>query len=189
MRLKREQDLVELSGDGRVISMKNKSMRPRAVKKMSIAKIKQQTLELDQHTKRDVRTQFGAFCWRKRKNGHEILLVTSRRSKRWILPKGWPVDGATPAEAALTEAWEEGGVVGKVRPICLGIYSYFKDLDEDNDLPCIVAVFPVKVKSLANDWPEKKQRKRKWVTPKQAAKMVQEPELAALLKNTNPLVL
>jgi len=164
-------------------------MRSRAVNKMSVAKIKQQTLDLENHSKRDVRTQFGAFCWRKRKNGHEVLLVTSRRSKRWILPKGWPVDGATPAEAALTEAWEEAGVVGKVRPICMGIYSYYKDLDEDTDLPCVVAVFPVKVKSLAKQWPEMKLRKRKWVSPKQASKLVQEPELAALLRNSDPLAL
>ena len=156
---------------------------------MSLAKIKQKTLELSSHSKRDVRTQFGAFCWRQRKNGHEVLLVTSRRSKRWILPKGWPIDGATPADAALREAWEEAGVIGKVRPVCLGIYSYFKDLDADSDLPCVVAVFPVKVKSLSKDWPEKKHRKRRWVSPKKAAELVQEPELAALLRNSDPLAL
>ena len=156
---------------------------------MSLAKVKQKTLELSNHSKRDVRTQFGAFCWRPRKKGFEVLLVTSKRSKRWIIPKGWPVDGATPAEAALTEAWEEAGVVGKVSPVCLGIFSYFKDLDEDTDLPCVVAVFPVKVKSLAKDWPEKDARKRRWVSPKRAAEMVQEPELAALLRNTDPLAL
>ena len=156
---------------------------------MSLTKIKQQSLELSNHTKRDVRTQFGAMCWRKRKNGHEVLLVTSRRSKRWILPKGWPVDGATPAEAAMTEAWEEAGVVGKVQPVCLGIYSYFKDLDNDTDLPCVVAVFPVKVKSLAEDWPARKMRQRRWLSPKKAADLVQAPELAALLRNSDPLAL
>ena len=156
---------------------------------MSLAKIKQKSLELSNHSKRDVRTQFGAFCWRARKNGHEVLLVTSRRSKRWILPKGWPMDGSTPAEAAMKEAWEEAGVIGKVRPVCLGIYSYHKDLDSDSDLPCVVAVFPVKVKSLAKDWPEKTLRKRRWVSPKKAAEMVEEPELAALLRNTDPMTL
>ena len=73
--------------------------------------------------------------------------------------------------------------------VCLGIYSYTKDIDPKTSLPCVVAVFPVKVKSLAKDWPEKDARKRRWVSPKRAAEMVQEPELAALLRNTDPLAL
>ncbi len=156
---------------------------------MSIAKIRQKSLELSDHSKRDVRTQFGALCWRERRGSHEVLLVTSKRSKRWILPKGWPMDGATPAEAAMTEAWEEAGVIGKVKPICMGIYSYYKDLDGESNLPCVVAVFPVKVKSLAKDWPEADRRKRRWVSAKKAADLVQEPELAALLRKTDPLAL
>ncbi|QMU58494.1 MAG: NUDIX domain-containing protein [Boseongicola sp.] len=153
---------------------------------MSLAKIKQQALRLSEHEKRDVRTQFGALCWRKHRSEVQVLLVTSRRSKRWIVPKGWPVDGATPAEAAMTEAWEEAGVKGKVKPICLGIFSYTKDLNDDANLPCIVALFPVKVKSLASKWPEMDQRKRKWFSLKVASGLVQEPELSAILKYFNP---
>ncbi|MEL7345614.1 MAG: NUDIX hydrolase, partial [Pseudomonadota bacterium] len=73
-----------------------------------------------------MRTQFGALCWRIKNGETRILLVTSRRTKRWILPKGWPLHGATPAKAATREAWEEAGARGKARPICLGIYSYLK---------------------------------------------------------------
>jgi 8-oxo-dGTP pyrophosphatase MutT (NUDIX family) len=154
--------------------------------KMSMAKIKQQALNLEKYTKRDVRTQFGALCWRRRNGKVQVLLVTTRKSKRWIIPKGWPQDGATPAQAAITEAWEEAGVKGKVRTICIGIFSYLKGLPGDETLPCVVAVFPVKVTSLANDWPEKKMRKRKWVSPKKAAALVSERELAGILLSFDP---
>ena len=154
--------------------------------KMSMAKIKQQALDLENYNKRDVRTQFGALCWRRRNGKVQVLLVTTKKSRRWIVPKGWPQDGATPAKAASTEAWEEAGVVGKARTTCLGIFSYLKALPGDETLPCVVAVFPIKVISLANNWPEKKQRKRKWVSPKKAAAMVRERELAGILLNFDP---
>ena len=154
--------------------------------KMSMAKVKQQALNLENYDKHDVRTQFGALCWRSNNGKIQVLLVTSRRSRRWIVPKGWPQDGATPAQAAETEAWEEGGVKGKVQTACLGIFSYLKVMDDIDDLPCVVAVFPLKVTSIASDWPEKGFRKRKWVSLKKAAAMVNEPELAGLLLNFEP---
>lgn len=153
---------------------------------MSIAKTKQRPLRLADAGKRDVRTQFGALCWRKHKDKVQVLLVTSRRTKRWILPKGWPMDGATPVQAAEREAWEEAGVKGKSKPVCLGIYSYYKGIDKKTLLPCVVAVFPVKVRTIANDWPERKERKRRWVSLKKASKLVSEPELAALLLHLDP---
>ena len=156
---------------------------------MTVAKIKQKALQLSDHDKRDVRTQFGALCWRQQNEDVQVLLVTTKRSQRWILPKGWPVHDATPAEAALTEAWEEAGVVGKVKTACLGIFSYSKDLPDDSNLPCVVAVFPVKVKELEKDWPEKEHRRRKWCSLKTAANLVKEPELAAILKKFDPSVL
>lgn len=154
--------------------------------KMSMAKIKQRALKLENYNKRDVRTQFGALCWRRRNGKVQILLVTSKKSRRWIIPKGWPQDGATPAEAAITEAWEEAGVSGKAKTVCLGIFSYVKALPGDESVPCVVAVFPVKVTSLAADWPEKRLRKRKWLSPRKAASIVQERELAGILMNFDP---
>jgi 8-oxo-dGTP pyrophosphatase MutT (NUDIX family) len=156
---------------------------------MSVTKIKQEALQLADHDKRNVRTQFGALCWRRRGDEVQVLLVTSKRSQRWILPKGWPMHDATPAEAALTEAWEEAGVVGKVKTICLGIFSYQKELSDESNLPCVVAVFPVKVKTLEKFWPEKEQRQRKWYSLKQAANLVDEPELSAILKKFDPSAL
>ena len=96
------------------------------------------------------------------------------------------MDGATPVQAAEREAWEEAGVKGKSKPVCLGIYSYYKGIDKKTLLPCVVAVFPVKVRTIANDWPERKERKRRWVSLKKASKLVSEPELAALLLHLDP---
>ena len=136
--------------------------------------------------KRDVRTQFGALCWRVRNDKVQILLVTTRRTKRWVVPKGWPMDGETPAAAAATEALEEGGVEGRVSDQCLGIFTYTKEMDRDDDLPCVVAVFPLKVKRVLKDWPEKEARSRRWETPRKAARLVHEPELARMLLNFDP---
>lgn len=133
-----------------------------------------------------MRTQFAALCFRVKNGKTQILLITSRGSGRWILPKGWPIDGATPHEAALQEAWEEAGVTGKVSPRPLGIYSYVKESSDDDDLPCVAMIYTVKVKSLAKAFPEADQRKRKWVSPKKAAAMVDEPELSRILRDFNP---
>lgn len=153
---------------------------------MTIRQPKQRPVQLEDASKRDVRTQFGALCWRVKNGALQVLLITSRRSRRWIIPKGWPMDQETPAKAAKTEAWEEAGVDGKVSPVCLGIFSYSKELDPGETLPCVVAVFPVKVKTLSKDYPEKSDRRRKWFTPKKAAKLVSEPELAVMLRNFDP---
>lgn len=153
---------------------------------MTLSDVKQRKLDLSEGGKRGVRTQFGALCWRRRDGEVQVLLVTSRRGKRWIIPKGWPQHKTTPAKAAMTEAWEEAGVEGKVKPVCLGIYSYNKDLDSGPVTPCVVAVFPLRVKKLHASYPERKQRKRKWFPLKKAIEKVDEPELAALLSHFDP---
>lgn len=154
--------------------------------KTHMTKIKQQVLNLENYSKSDVRTQFGALCWRRRNGKVQVLLVTSKRSRRWIVPKGWPQDGATPAQAATTEAWEEAGAKGKAQATCLGIFSYLKVMPDGESLPCVVAVFPFKVTKLATEWPEQEFRKRRWVSPKKAAALVQEKELAGILLNFDP---
>lgn len=166
--------------------MKNKPIRRKAKSSMSIARIKQRPMRLPDDGKRGVRTQFGALCWRNVGDQVQVLLITSRRRGRWIVPKGWPVDGATPAEAAETEAFEEAGVKGKVTPAVLGIFSYTKDLEEGERLPCVVALFPLKVKKMLNNWPEQSERRRKWMSLKKAAKKVDDPELASILAGFDP---
>ena len=132
--------------------------------------------------KREVRTQFAALCYRLRKKEVEVLLITSRDSGRWIIPKGWPMDRLTPAEAAAQEAFEEAGVIGKAKDMVIGLYSYRKET-EDDQLPCVVAVFPLKVQKLVKDYPEMDERDRRWFPAKKAAEKVREPELRQILKN------
>ncbi len=126
--------------------------------------------------------QLAALCWRKGKDGPEVLLVTSS-SGRWILPKGWPIEGKSPAEAALTEAWEEGGVRrGKAARKPLGAYMALKRTAQGDDLPCLHRVYAIKVRDLADDFPEAHRRDRAWVSPEKAAEMVDEEGLRDILR-------
>lgn len=153
---------------------------------MTAPMIKQLPLYFGKSAKSAVRTQFAALCYRVKGNKVQFLLVTTRRTGRWIVPKGWPIDGLTPQKSAAQEAWEEAGVVGQPDARPLGLFSYTKMVGDDEVLPCVAMVYGVKVKSLARDFPEKGQRKRKWVSRKQAAKMVGEPELARILRDFDP---
>jgi 8-oxo-dGTP pyrophosphatase MutT (NUDIX family) len=147
---------------------------------------KQLPISLHGGEKGSARTQFAALCWRVRKEKVQILLITSRRRKRWIVPKGWPMDGKTPAQCAAIEAWEEAGVVGKESDACIGVYSYARIREGEENLPCLAMLYPVKVKSLKNKFPEAKGRRRKWVSRKKAAKMVSERELGKLISGFSP---
>lgn len=153
--------------------------------KLTIAKGKQRPIRLSLSDKRSVRTQFGALPYRIRDGKVQILLITSRGTGRWILPKGWPMDGETPAGAAATEAYEEAGVQGKLSHEVLGFYAYTKVHGKEH-LPCVVAIFPLHVKKQLKSYPEKHQRRRKWVSQKKAAQMVWEPELRRIIKGFSP---
>lgn len=135
--------------------------------------------------------QIGAVCWRLRKGQAEVLLVTSRDTGRWVIPKGWPIAGLTPQAAAEREAWEEAGVQGKISPLCLGQYCYEKLLPHQVALPCAVQVFPLRVQSLRASFPERQERRRKWFTAEAASLLVAEPDLAELLLHlsTEPQIL
>ncbi|RWR49929.1 NUDIX hydrolase [Sinirhodobacter ferrireducens] len=129
-----------------------------------------------------VPVQFAALCTRRKAGRIEVLLITSRDTGRWILPKGWPMAGKSGGETALTEAWEEAGVVGHLAGAALGSYGALKELVSGKPMPSRVEVHPVRVERLAAKFPEKGQRRRKWMTAKKAAKSVAEPELATLLR-------
>lgn len=148
-------------------------------------KIKLRPMAIKPGQKREVRTQFGALCYRLRGGKVQVLMVTSRTRRRWIIPKGWPMPGETPTEAAMTEAWEEAGVKGKVSVVPVGIFSYLKR-DDKESLPCMVVVFPVKVASLEKNFPEAKQRSRRWCSRKKAAKLASDPELGQLIAHFQP---
>lgn len=129
----------------------------------------------------ETRTQYGALCWRLHRGKVEVLLVTSRDTGRWIIPKGWPISGLTPADTAAREAWEEAGVQGEVTTDDLGAYGYAKVMTPTQAIPCSVQVYGLRVAALKAKFPERKQRRRKWFGVEKAARKVAEPELRALL--------
>ena len=130
----------------------------------------------------DCRGQIGAICWRMHRAKVEVLLITSRDTGRWVIPKGWPMEGLSEAEAASIEAWEEAGVRGDIAPESLGSFDYDKVLSATKAIPCTVTVFGLRVAALHTDFPERKQRRRKWFAAEKAARKVAEPELRQLLK-------
>ena len=125
--------------------------------------------------------QVGALPWRTT-SSLEILLITSRETGRWVIPKGWPMTGKSAAAAAAQEAMEEAGVKGETAELPLGAYSYVKFLKTGEGQPCKVRVFPPKVTDQLDDWPEKGQRMAKWFLGDEAAAAVIEPGLARLIR-------
>ncbi len=97
------------------------------------------------------------------------MLVTSRETRRWVLPKGWAEAGLAPHDLAAREAFEEGGIVGEAAAEAVGAYGYLKRLPGGRSVECRVEVFPLRVERLLGDWPERGQRERRWFTPARAA--------------------
>ncbi|WP_299838871.1 NUDIX hydrolase [uncultured Jannaschia sp.] len=127
------------------------------------------------------RQQVAAMPLRWNKNSVEVLMITSRDTGRWIVPKGWTMKGKKPWAAAAIEALEEAGAKGHVARDVFGTYSYKKMLDDGTALPCNVQVYPMVVERLKSDWKERGERTRKWFPLKKAAKLVDEPELADMM--------
>lgn len=128
--------------------------------------------------------QYAALPYRKSgKSGLEIMLVTSRGTGRWIIPKGWPKGGKSPNKSAADEAFEEAGVIGKIGQSPIGTYSYDKTMEGDDPVPCSVHVFALEVTREHENWPEKSERQVQWYTPEQAARIVDESELRRLIRS------
>ncbi|WEK06804.1 MAG: NUDIX hydrolase [Candidatus Devosia phytovorans] len=128
--------------------------------------------------------QVAALPWRQDADGKvRLLLVTSRTNAKWMLPKGWPMEGKTAAEAALVEANEEAGIDGEVSEAPIGSYRYLKLFDEGRSLPAKAVNYPVAVTTEMKNWDEKGQRSRRWFRPRRAAQMAFEPDLKRFLAN------
>ena len=125
--------------------------------------------------------QVAALVWRLAPSEVDVLLVTSRMTRRWVLPKGWPIEGRSAAEAAAQEAFEEAGVVVVPNDKLLGSYQYDKVLGDGSLLTCTVDVFAMPMVRLLDGWPEMSQRTRRWYGANAAAALVAEPDLAGLL--------
>ena len=125
--------------------------------------------------------QYAALPYRL-SGGLMVLLLTSRDTGRWVLPKGWPMKGKTPYSAARREALEEAGVVGPIARRSIGSFHYPKRLADGGTVTCEVHVYPLAVESQRKRWRERHERTQQWFTPEDAAQRVQEPELADLLR-------
>ncbi|MFM8375194.1 MAG: NUDIX hydrolase [Phenylobacterium sp.] len=126
--------------------------------------------------------QFAALPWRLNPEGAvEVLLITSRETRRWVVPKGWPMKGLKPHQAAAREAWEEAGVEGRIGSRRVGAFDYDKRLSGGALQPVRVEVYPLRVEVVHDAWPEASQRERSWVAPSEAAGRVDEPGLARIL--------
>ena len=133
--------------------------------------------------------QVAALCYRRRGAEMEVLLITSRETRRWILPKGWPKSGTDAAGTALEEAWEEAGIRQRsMKPMFIGQYHYDKRLDGGLPAATEVDVYAVEVERLLDSYPEAGQRERRWLAPAEAAKLVQEEDLKTLLLDAPRLV-
>jgi 8-oxo-dGTP pyrophosphatase MutT (NUDIX family) len=111
-----------------------------------------------------------------------VHLLTSRETKRWVIPKGWPMKGLKPHEAAAQEAVEEAGLRGKVGKKPIGRYTYFKRREAHFDV-CVVDVFLLHVEKQAKTWREQGQRQTKLFTLDEAIELVEETGLVAILKD------
>ncbi|WP_247225126.1 NUDIX hydrolase [Yoonia sp. F2084L] len=134
--------------------------------------------------KRPKGLQMAALCHRGEGENKEYLLVTSRDTGRWVIPKGWPIRGLNSNETALQEAWEEAGVKGRTTakdPV--GRYTYLKRQDNGVEIPVETLVYSVAVNDLSEDFPEAKERERRWVDADAAAEMVNEAELKSLFRS------
>ena len=110
-----------------------------------------------------------------------VLLITSRQTGRWVVPKGNLMVGKSAHEAAAIEAEEEAGVVGMISPFSVGQFRYTKLLAGGGSVIAEVELFPLAVTDVRKKWIEMDQRKRRWFAIGEAAAVVDEVELGELI--------
>jgi ADP-ribose pyrophosphatase YjhB (NUDIX family) len=131
---------------------------------------------------RSTDTQYGALPYRLGRHGVEILLITSRETGRWVIPKGWPMTGKKPYRVAEIEAFQEAGVKGVVRKKPTGVYPYAKFLPDGENRLCLVVVFPLRLTLEKVEWRERGTRERHWFPQDEAAELVDEGSLALIIE-------
>jgi len=125
--------------------------------------------------------QFAALPFRIRGADLDVLLITTRRKRRWSLPKGWPIAAAKPHRTAEIEAFEEAGLVGKAKAKPVGRYKHRKEKGK-RKVNCDICVFPLKVRKQKRSWPEREERDAMWLPACKAAARVHKPELSRLIE-------
>jgi 8-oxo-dGTP pyrophosphatase MutT (NUDIX family) len=151
----------------------------------SPAKHKVKRAGKEQPRSRKTRMQYAALPFLCGEDGEvRVVLVTSRETKRWVIPKGWPMRKLSPNDAAAREAYEEAGLVGEVGQAAIGAYTYEKRLRRGS-ITCRVTVFPLRVEQRLEAFPEQDQRQVRTFSPEEAAQAVAEPELGDLIRMLN----
>jgi 8-oxo-dGTP pyrophosphatase MutT (NUDIX family) len=139
-------------------------------------------------TAEPARKQIGALVWRIDDGVLKVLLVTSRDTGRFVIPKGWPMKNLSDSKAAAVEAFEEAGVTGRISERPIGHYDYNKIFGPGFALRCRVSVFAMEARKILPKWPEKSERKRFWMPLDEAAASVHEPELRDLIEDFVPVL-
>ena len=128
------------------------------------------------------RLQYGVIPYRRAEDRIEIMLITSRSTQRWIVPKGWPLARKPARDVACLEALEEAGLEGTIGKRRFGFFHYHKRLKDGSIVLCRVDVFAFEVGRQLDDWLERRERKRRWFDAQRAIKLVREDELKALIR-------
>ncbi len=136
---------------------------------------------LRQATPQPPHKQVAALCYRAGVNGPEVLLITSRQTGRWIIPKGWPMARQSAHKTARMEAFEEAGVIGKAGKQPLGEFASHKGLDNGFKVKTMITVYPIKAERLNDEFPEKGERELVWLPLEEAAERCNEEGLRQLL--------
>ncbi|MEO9338691.1 NUDIX hydrolase [Mesorhizobium sp. SB112] len=135
----------------------------------------------------EVMQQYGVLPWRIDRGGAmQVLLITSRRRGRWIVPRGWLAEGRPPYQSAALEAFEEAGVIGDILLNPTACYHYLKAGKDGSLRRCRVTLFSLQVRGTLTNWPERGQRKRRWFALREAARMVDDAELAQVIRELVP---
>lgn len=127
-----------------------------------------------------MRIQYAALPFRKT-DIVQVLLITSRETGRWVVPKGWPMKGRSPPKTAALEALQEAGVEGQIAAKPLGSYVYVKRGLGQKTWTCKVHVFPLAVRKERQRWREQHERVRQWFSVQEAAEAVEEPDLKDII--------
>ena len=125
--------------------------------------------------------QCAALPYQVRDGEMRVLIITSRATKRWIVPKGWLKPDVEPHVVAAEEAFEEAGLEGQIEPQPIGSYHYIKRLHALSFVRCKVDVYPMQVTDDRSDWPEKAQRTLAWLSPTEAANRLSDRDLAKIV--------
>ncbi|MGJ8570863.1 MAG: NUDIX hydrolase [Hoeflea sp.] len=140
--------------------------------------------EIERKLRKKPKRQSAAAVFRGSGDKCELLLITSRDTARWIVPKGWIEDGEDGAEAAVRETWEEAGLIGEVLPGGpVGQYRYIKQRGRRSDAVCEVDVYILKLLEQRDLWPERDERRRKWFPVATAIGLVAEDGLKNVIRD------